>query len=149
MRAVVQRVSEASVEVAGHVVGAIGEGLLVYLGVHPDDNDTDVSYMADKLRHLRIFSDENDKLNLDVQQVDAAVLMVSAFTTQADARKGRRPSFEGAAKGDVAKAYYQHTCDALTALGVPVERGVFGATMTVRSTNAGPLCILLDSKKRF
>ncbi len=149
MRAVVQRVSEASVEVDGHMVGTIGDGLLVYLGVHSDDNDTDAAYIADKLRHLRIFADENDKLNLDVRQVGGSVLMVSAFTTQADARKGRRPSFEGAAKGEFAKAHYQHTCDALAAWGVLVERGVFGAMMTVRSTNVGPLCVLLDSNKQF
>ncbi len=149
MRAVVQRVSDAAVEVDGHTVGAIGDGLLVYVGIHPDDSDTDTAYIVDKLRHLRIFADGDDKLNLDVQQVKAAVLMVSAFTTQADARKGRRPSFDGAAKGDFAKAIYERTCDALTAAGVPVERGVFGATMSVRSINAGPLCILLDSNKRF
>ena len=149
MRAVVQRVSEASVEVEENVCGAIGTGLLVYLGIAPDDGDADVSYIADKIRHLRIFPDENDRLNLDVIQAKGQVLVVSAFTVLADARRGRRPSFETAASPDHARVYYELLCDALMALDVPVQRGRFGAMMNVRSVNSGPICILLDSRRDF
>jgi len=149
MRAVVQRVSEASVEVDGSVVGQIGDGLLVYLGVHPDDGPADIDYIADKVRHLRIFADAENKLNLDVRQVGGSVLLVSAFTTQADARKGRRPSFDGAAGGDFANDCYERVCDALANAGLTVARGVFGAMMNVKSVNAGPVCILLDSTRSF
>jgi len=149
MRAVVQRVSNASVEVDGAVIGQIGDGLLVYLGVHPDDGQTDIDYIVDKVRHLRIFADADNKLNLDVGQVGGAVLVVSAFTTQADARKGRRPSFDGAAAGDFADDCYRRVCDALASSGITVARGVFGAMMNVDSVNAGPVCILLDSTRTF
>lgn len=149
MRAVVQRVSEAIVEVDAEVVGQIGDGLLVYLGVHPDDGPADIDYIVDKVRHLRIFADAENKLNLDVGQVGGSVLVVSAFTTQADARKGRRPSFDGAASGDFADDCYRRVCDALDESGVTVARGVFGAMMNVRSINAGPICVLLDSTRTF
>lgn len=149
MRAVVQRVSQAYVEVEGRRVGEIGAGLLVYVGVQDDDDDAHVAYIVDKLRHLRIFPDDNDKLNRDVQETGAGMLLVSAFTTQGDARKGRRPSFDHAGKGDFAKALFDGTCDALHTAGVPVARGVFGAMMNVHSINAGPVCILLDSNKTF
>jgi D-tyrosyl-tRNA(Tyr) deacylase len=149
MRAVVQRVSEASVEVDGKVVGQISDGLLVYLGVHPDDGAADIDYIVDKVRHLRIFADAENKLNLDVGQVGGSVLVVSAFTTQADARKGRRPSFDGAAGGDFADQCYERVCDLLAASGITVAHGVFGAMMNVRSVNAGPVCVLLDSTRTF
>jgi len=149
MRAVVQRVYEASVEVNADVVGQIGDGLLVYLGVHPDDGQADIDYIVDKVRRLRIFADHDNKLNLDVGQVGGAVLVVSAFTTQADARKGRRPSFDGAASGDFADDCYKRLCDALVETGITVARGVFGAMMHVHSINAGPVCVLLDSTRTF
>ncbi len=149
MRAVVQRVSEASVEVEGGVCGAIAHGLLVYLGVDHDDGDADVAYLADKVRHLRIFRDEAGRMNLDVVQAKGKVLVVSAFTVQADARRGRRPSFESAAPPDHAVVLYELFCDALSGSGVHVERGSFGAYMNIKSVNAGPVCILLDSRRVF
>jgi len=149
MRATVQRVSSAAVEVEGKEVARIGAGLLVYLGVAPQDGDADVGYIAEKVRHLRVFADAEGKMNLDVVQAGGAVLLVSAFTLQADARKGRRPSFDDAADPDEARGLYEKTGDALVALGVRVERGLFQAHMTVASINDGPICILLDSKRLF
>src|SRR3989304_1861384 len=113
MRAVVERVSQASVIVDGRSVAAVEHGLLVYLGVAADDGDADLTYIADKVRHLRIFSDESDRMNLDVAQAGGKVLVVSAFTVQADARPGRRPSFEGAAPPDRARVLYELFCDGL------------------------------------
>ena len=149
MRAVVQRVSEATVLVDGRSVAAMEQGLLVYLGVAADDEDADLTYVADKVRHLRIFSDENERMNLDVAQAGGKVLVVSAFTVQADARHGRRPSFEGAAPPDRARVLYELFCDALVRSGLTVQRGSFGAMMAVRSVNAGPVCVLLDSRRTF
>ena len=149
MRAVVQRVSEASVEVDGGVRGFTGGGLLVYLGVDREDGESDVSYLADKVRHLRVFPDDADRMNLDVVQAGGKVLVVSAFTVQADARRGRRPSFEPAAPPDRAIVCYEQFCQALARSGVSVERGSFGDDMNVTSVNAGPVCILLDSRRVF
>ncbi|MBU0719611.1 MAG: D-tyrosyl-tRNA(Tyr) deacylase [Planctomycetes bacterium] len=149
MRAVVQRVSEARVVVEGSVTGAVKDGLLVYLGVDRDDSEADVKYLVDKVRHLRIFMDEADKMNLDVGHIHGRVLVVSAFTVQADARRGRRPSFEAAAEPDRAVIFYEMFCDALARTGVTVERGSFGAMMNVHSVNAGPICILLESRRAF
>ena len=149
MRAVVQRVSEAVVEVDGGVCGAIEAGLLVYLGVAVDDTEQDVSYLSDKVRHLRIFRDDQGRMNLDVGQVAGGVLVVSAFTTQADARRGRRPSLEPAARPEEAEAMYERFCQTLVEAGMPVERGSFGDMMAVRSVNDGPICLLLDSKRVF
>ena len=149
MRAVVQRVSEAKVVADGSVCGVIGEGLLVYLGVARDDGEADISYMVDKVRHLRIFPDEAGRMNLDVGQIRGKVLVVSAFTVQADARRGRRPSFEAAAEPDRAVVVYEMFCEELSRWGVPVERGSFGAMMDVQSTNDGPVCILLESHRVF
>ncbi len=149
MRAVIQRVDEASVVVDGTTVGAIGPGLLVYLGVDRSDRDEDANYIVDKIRYLRIFPDDEEKMNRDNSQAGGMVLVVSAFTLQADARKGRRPTFDGAASGDPARLLYESLCDALSHFGLTVERGRFGAMMQVRSVNAGPVCILLDSRKTF
>ena len=149
MRAVVQRVSEASVVTERRVQGSIGTGLLVYLGVDRDDGEADVSYLADKVRHLRIFPDEADRMNLDLLQAGGKALVVSAFTVQADARRGRRPAFESAAPPDRAIVLYELFCDALRRLGVSVERGLFGDYMDVKSVNAGPICILLESRRAF
>ena len=149
MRAVVQRVSEASVMTDGRVCGAIQSGLLVYLGVDRDDGEADVAYLADKVGHLRIFADQAGHMNLDVQNVGGKALVVSAFTVQADARRGRRPSFDTAADPDRAVVLYELFCDALTRVGVPVERGSFGDYMEVRATNDGPICILLESRRAF
>lgn len=149
MRAVVQRVSEAMVMVEGCSVAAIEQGLLVYLGVAADDEDADLTYVVDKVRHLRILSDENERLNLDVVQAGGRVLVVSAFTVQGDARHGRRPSFQDAAPPDRARVLYELFCDALVRSGLTVQRGSFGAMMAVQSVNAGPVCVLLDSRKTF
>ncbi len=149
MRAVVQRVSRAGVVVDDAVCGEVNEGLLVYLGIDRDDGEPDVNYLADKVRHLRIFSDEADRMNLDVGQVRGKVLVVSAFTVQADARRGRRPAFDNAADPARAAVLYQMFCEALRQSGVGVEHGSFGAMMAVHSTNAGPVCILLESRRAF
>lgn len=149
MRAVVQRVSSARVEVDGAEVARVDAGLLVYLGVAPGDGDVDANYVVEKVRFLRIFADAEHKLNLDVVQAGGSVLVVSAFTLQADARKGRRPSFESAADPDKARTLYVSVCDKLAGTGVRVERGTFRAMMRVHSVNDGPICVLLDSKKLF
>ncbi|HOA75871.1 MAG TPA: D-aminoacyl-tRNA deacylase [Phycisphaerae bacterium] len=149
MRATVQRVSEASVTVEGRVVGAIGQGLLVYLGVAVDDGPADVQYMLDKISNLRIFVDDAGKMNRSVQDIGGGVLVISAFALQADARKGRRPSFDAAARPELARQLYEQLCDELARIGLTVERGMFRAHMDVASVNDGPICILLDSKKQF
>ncbi len=149
MRAVVQRVTEGSVTVEGEVVGSIGKGLLVYVGVGPDDAESDGRYLADKVRHLRIFPDDERLMNLDVAEARGQVLVVSAFTVHCDARKGRRPSFDTAAGPDQANALYESFCEALAATGVTVERGVFREHMQVTSVNDGPICVLLDSRRLF
>jgi D-tyrosyl-tRNA(Tyr) deacylase len=149
MRAIVQRVLRASVEVDAVTVGAIERGLLVYLGVAVGDHAEDAIYLAEKVRFLRVFEDGAGKMNLDVAQAQGNLLVVSAFTVQADARKGRRPSFDSAAQGDDAQTMYGSFCDALMMCGLPAARGVFGADMKVHSINDGPVCILLDSQRTF
>ena len=147
MRAAIQRVASASVEIDGNVYSRIGPGLLVYLGVGTDDDEADLEYVAEKVRGLRIFPDADGKMNLDVQQAGGSVLVVSAFTLQADARKGRRPSFDAAARGDQALQWYERVCRRLTEKSVDVQEGKFGAMMNIQSVNDGPICILVDSKR--
>lgn len=149
MRAMVQRISRASVTVDESVVSEIDHGLLVYLGVEQGDGDEDVGYVANKVSQLRIFSDDQGHMNQSVIDVGGCVLVISAFTLQADARKGRRPSFERAASGELAESLYEQCCDSITANGITVKRGIFGAMMDVQSVNDGPICILLDSRKNF
>ncbi len=149
MRAVIQRVHSASVHVESLDPSCIGAGLLVYLGVGREDGEADLTYLVDKVAHLRIFSDNEGKMNLDVTQIGGEVLVVSAFTTQADARKGRRPSFDSAANADLAVPLYDRFVEMLRAMGLPVKTGVFQAMMNVESVNDGPICILLDSKRLF
>jgi D-tyrosyl-tRNA(Tyr) deacylase len=149
MRATVQRVSEASVTVDGRIAGAIRQGLLVYVGVAPDDGPADVQYLLDKISNLRIFVDEAGKMNRSVQDIRGGVLVISAFALQADARKGRRPSFDAAARPELAQQLYERLCEELARIGLTVERGVFRAHMDVASVNDGPICILLDSKRAF
>lgn len=149
MRAVVQRVCGSSVTVGRSLVSSIEKGLLVYLGVAPDDDVSDCRYLADKVRHLRIFPDGRSLMNLDVAHVGGEVLVVSAFTVQCDARKGRRPSFDTAAPGEKAEELYETFCRELAETGVAVQQGVFQEYMQVESTNDGPICILLDSKRLF
>lgn len=141
MRAVLQRVSSASVVVDGEVVGAIeGPGLLVYLGVTHDDGPNEVAWMARKIRDLRILDGERS-----LAEIDGPVLVVSQFTLYGDAVKGRRPTWSAAAPGAVSEPLYDAVCDALARAGTSVERGVFGADMTVASVNDGPFTVLLES----
>lgn len=149
MRAVVQRVRRARVVVADRECAAISAGLLVYLGVGVDDGDADARYLAEKISGLRIFSDEAGAMNRDVRQAGGGVLVVSAFTVQADARRGRRPSLSPAAPPDPALGLYERFCDALAERDVAVERGTFGAQMLVDAVNDGPVCVLLESRRLF
>lgn len=149
MRAVVQRVAEAEVVVDQAVISAIGEGLLVLLGVSCDDTSDDVQYMVDKIAHLRIFPDAEGKMNLSVAEVGGEVLVVSQFTLYGDCRKGRRPSFSSAAKGELANALYQGVVSGLRSSGLPVQTGEFGADMQVHLINDGPVTLLLDSSRLF
>lgn len=149
MRAVVQRVAEAAVSVEGKRVGAIGAGLLVLLGVGKGDEAEDVAYMVDKIVHLRIFEDDEGKMNRSLLDTGGAALIVSQFTLHGDARKGRRPSFSEAAGGLLAEGFYEAVCEMVAAKGVTVQRGRFGAEMKVSLVNDGPVTILLDSHREF
>lgn len=149
MRAVVQRVSRAQVTVGGEVVGQIGRGLLVYAAAAPDDGDGDVRYVGDKVAQLRVFPDGEGKLNLSVAEVGGGVLVVSAFTVQADARKGRRPSFDSSARGEVAAPLLEDLVGVIRGHGLGVETGQFAAYMLVDAVNDGPICVLLDSRRGF
>ena len=149
MRAVAQRVSNAKVTVGDETTGAIEKGLLVYLGAAADDTDADVQSMADKLAGLRIFADADDKMSLSVKDVGGSVLVVSQFTLFGDVRKGRRPSFDGAAPPAEAVVLYENTCDAIRRHGLRVETGRFRARMMVHSVGDGPITILIDTKKAF
>ena len=148
MRAVVQRVTEASVTVDGETVGAIRDGLCVLLGVSVDDGEADADYITDKLLALHIFDDENSVPNRSVCDIGGAILLISQFTLLGDARKGRRPSYFFAARPEKAIPLYERCIERLKA-AVPVETGRFGADMKVSIQNDGPFTILLDSKKGF
>jgi D-tyrosyl-tRNA(Tyr) deacylase len=148
MRAVIQRVSHASVVVDGETVGQIGTGLLVLLGVGHADTEEDARYIATKVAGMRIFSDANGKFNLALEDVGGAVLLVSQFTLYADTRKGRRPSFIDAAPPEQAEALVERCALFLREMGAQVETGRFGAHMDVSLLNDGPVTILLDSAQR-
>ncbi|GKT09546.1 D-aminoacyl-tRNA deacylase [Desulforhabdus sp. TSK] len=149
MRAVVQRVLEATVRVGGEEVGRIGQGLLVFLGVGPDDSEQDTRYLAEKIAHLRIFSDENDKMNHSVLDVGGGILVVSQFTLWGDCRKGRRPSYAGAAPPDLALVLYEKFVEEIRAYSPRVATGKFQEMMQVSLVNDGPVTLLLDSRKLF
>ena len=149
MRAVAQRVSSASVVVDGEEVGAIGPGLLVYLGAGEDDGDKDVAYVANKLAGLRVFEDDEGRMSRSVQDVGGEVLVISQFTLFGDVRRGRRPSFDGAAPPDEANALYEKLVADLRERGLTVATGRFRAMMDVHATVAGPVTILIDSTKLF
>ncbi len=144
MRAVVQRVTRASVTVEGRVTGSIGRGLLVLVGFAPTDVPDQVEWMADKIAGLRVFADGEGKMNRDLAAVGGAVLVVSQFTLYGDASRGRRPSFIGAAPPEVAIPLYEALIAALRARGIPVETGEFGAMMDVELVNDGPVTIILE-----
>src|SRR5256712_9202502 len=149
MRAVVQRVSRAKVAVEGRVTGEIGAGMMILLGVGREDTSTVAASMADKCANLRIFEDDQGKMNRSLLDVKGSVLVVSQFTLYGDARGQRRPSFISAAPPEQAARLYEEFVTCLQALGVRVETGVFQARMTVELTNDGPVTILLDSEKLF
>jgi len=149
MRAVVQRVTEARVEVGGQIVGDINAGLLVLLGVSSDDTNEDAEYLVEKTAHLRIFSDDDGKMNLSVTETGGAVLVVSQFTLYGDVRRGRRPSYSDAAPPELANSLYEYFVEQLRLCGLQVETGVFQAMMKVTLTNDGPVTILLDSRRQF
>ena len=149
MRAVVQRVSEARVEVEGQVVGRTGPGLMVLLGVSRDDRLSEAQWLADKVAGLRIFSDEQDRMNLSVLDTKGSVLVVSQFTLWGDCKKGKRPSYVRAASGEQAEPLYEAFCGRLRELNLEVATGSFGAKMQVHLVNDGPVTLLVDSEKVF
>ncbi|HPU00845.1 MAG: D-tyrosyl-tRNA(Tyr) deacylase [Firmicutes bacterium] len=149
MRAVVQRVEEARVTVKGEETGRIGAGLVVYLGVGRGDSAADCAYLAEKVAGLRIFEDEKGLMNLSVKDIGGGALCISQFTLYGDCRKGRRPSFTEAAPPEEAGLLFEEFCAQLRQRDVPVATGRFGAMMRIEQVNAGPVTILLDSRKTF
>lgn len=148
MRVVLQRVKEASVTVQGERISEIQKGFLLLVGVTHEDTDEDLKYLVNKIVHLRIFEDENDKMNRSIKDVEGSILSVSQFTLYGDTKKGRRPSFIKAAKPDKAEALYDSFNKALRAEGMVTETGEFGAMMDVQLVNDGPVTLILDSKDR-
>ncbi|MBS5986231.1 D-tyrosyl-tRNA(Tyr) deacylase [Clostridium paraputrificum] len=149
MRAVVQRVKKSRVIVEGRLVGEINKGFNVLLGISKEDTIEDLKYIKDKIINLRVFEDENDKMNLSLLDIKGDILAISQFTLYGDCRKGRRPNFMNAMGGDEAKALYEEFVKMLKESGLKVETGEFGAHMNVEIENDGPVTILLDSKKEF
>ena len=149
MRGVVQRVRSASVSIDNKTIGEIGKGILFLLGVEEDDEEKDLEYMADKVPNLRIFENENGKMNKSLTDENGELLVVSQFTLLGDARKGRRPSFIRAAATDKAVPMYESFIDRMKEKGITVRCGEFGASMQVELINDGPVTIMLDSKKLF
>ena len=149
MRSVIQRVSQAHVEVEGTIIGSINQGLLVLLGVAEEDDMKDLAYMVDKTLNLRIFQDQQDKMNLSVQDIQGEILVISQFTIQGDARKGRRPSFINAGNPEKAASLYEQYIEELKKSGLKIACGQFAAMMKVHLINDGPVTILLDSQKLF
>jgi D-tyrosyl-tRNA(Tyr) deacylase len=147
MKILIQRVSSASVTVDNQITGSIKRGLLVFLGVAKEDTEKDIDFIIDKIINLRIFPDENNKMNLSVSDIKGQVLLVSQFTLCADARKGRRPSYNSAAHPEKGMEYYEKTVQKLKESGMTVETGSFGADMKVSLVNDGPVTIYLDSEK--
>ena len=147
MKIVMQRVSQASVTIDGKIAGAIQQGLLLLVGICPEDGPEDIEYAVRKISQMRIFSDDADKMNLSVQDVGGQILSISQFTLYADTKKGNRPAFTGAAKPDLATALYDQFNQKLAQI-VPVQTGEFGADMKVSLVNDGPVTIVLDTKAR-
>lgn len=149
MRAIIQRVSEASVSINAVVSGSITKGLLVFIGMEDADNEDDIEWLCQKIVQLRIFPDASGKMNLSVKEIDGNILVVSQFTLHASTKKGNRPSFIKAARPEIAVPLYNAFCNALSsALGKTVEQGVFGEDMKVRLLNDGPVTISIDTKNR-
>lgn len=149
MRAVIQRVAKAKVTVDGRITGQVERGLLVMLGVAHNDTTADADYLADKITGLRVFEDDQEKMNLSVIDVGGAVLAVSQFTLYGDVRRGKRPSFDSAARPELAKKLYQYFVEKIRSTGLRCETGVFQAMMDVELVNSGPVTIMIDSTKAF
>lgn len=149
MRAVIQRVKESRVEVKGEIVGSIGRGLLVLLGVEEGDSEKDCEYLANKVTHLRIFSDSDGLMNLSLAETGGSVMVVSQFTLLGDCRKGRRPSFAKAASPGKAQELYQYFVSRLDQMGLGVATGRFQEMMDVQLINDGPVTLIMDSRKLF
>ena len=147
MKAVIQRVSSASVTVADKKISEIGSGLLILLGITQEDGERDIDYLVKKTAGLRIFKDEGQKMNLSIQDVGGEVLVVSQFTLCADTRKGRRPTFVSAAEPKMAEKMYDQYCQKIQLLNIPISKGQFGASMDVGLINDGPVTIILDSRE--
>jgi len=148
MKSVIQRVSYANVKVDGSTVGFINDGLLILLGVEPDDNKAEADLLASKIANLRIFCDNNDKMNLSLLDVNGEALVISNFTLCGDCKKGRRPFFGNAAPPDIAEPLYDYFCTKLSDCGVKkVDKGIFGADMKVELLNDGPVTITINSKE--
>lgn len=149
MRAVVQRVKRASVSVDDKKISQIGKGILVFLGVGKEDDMVDLEYLVDKVLGLRIFEDENEKMNLSLVDIEGELLVISQFTIYGDVRKGRRPSFTGAGSPEIGEEFYKLFVEKAKQKGIKTQEGKFGANMQVDLLNDGPVTILLDSKKGF
>ncbi|CAI3313128.1 D-tyrosyl-tRNA(Tyr) deacylase [Enterococcus cecorum] len=148
MRAVIQRVSQAKVVVDDNTVGQIGKGFMILLGVHEQDTQTDVDYLVGKISKLRVFEDDQQKMNRYIIDVGGEILSISQFTLFADTKKGNRPSFVQAAKPDVAIPLYESFNEGLRQVGIPVETGIFGADMKCHLVNDGPVTIIIDSQNK-
>lgn len=149
MRAVIQRVAEASVKVDGRVTGSIGKGLLILVGIEDADTQEDIDWLTKKIVGLRIFDDENGVMNLSVMEIEGSILAVSQFTLMASTKKGNRPSYIRASKGDFAQPMYEKFCQALEQeSGKKTEKGIFGADMKVSLLNDGPVTIIMDTKNK-
>ena len=146
MKAIIQRVSSAQVDIEGKTAGKIGAGFLILLGVEQDDDERHAKALADKISFLRVFTDENDKMNLSLGDIDGSVLVISNFTLCADCSHGRRPSFIAAARPEKAEPLYEYFCGTIRGKGIRVENGVFGADMQVSLVNDGPVTIDINSK---
>ena len=144
MRALIQRVTSASVKIDGEIVGKIGKGFLVFLGIYEEDTEENIEKLTKKIINLRIFNDENDKMNLSIKDVKGEILLISQFTLCADTRKGNRPSFISAKNPNEANKIYEKTIENIKNEGIIVEKGIFGADMKVELLNDGPVTILLD-----
>lgn len=144
MRALIQRVTSASVKVDEKIVGKIGKGFLIFLGVYEEDTEEKIEKLTKKIVNLRIFNDENDKMNLSIKDVKGEILLISQFTLCADTRKGNRPSFVSAKNPKDANVIYEKTIESIRNEGIIVEKGIFGADMKVELLNDGPVTILLD-----
>jgi D-tyrosyl-tRNA(Tyr) deacylase len=147
MRAVLQRVTEARVEVNGNVTGAIKHGLVVLLGIQREDTKADAEYLARKIAGLRIFNDDAARMNLSVADAGGSLLIISQFTLYGDCRKGMRPSFDQAARPEVAKQLYEYFVECASSTGIPVETGIFQASMRVSLVNDGPVTVICESGK--